>query len=368
MKIIQLIYGIGSGGAERFVVNLANCLVEMGHEVEVCILLDDSFRENSFLKQFLKPGVSFHSFKFKPGLSLRKIIQVDSYIKSKKPDVVHCHLNVIPYIFALAYRNKGIRFVHTIHTVADKAAGASYQYRLNRFFYKKEIIQPVAISLRCQESFKAFYHLDNAPCIDNGCVTVEPSSCFEQVGVEVEQLKNGKDIPVFIHVARFDSPKNQDLLIDVFNKLSKEGLEFILLIIGDGFQKVKATELRNRACRYIHFLGVKGNVGDYLMHSDAFCLTSRYEGLPISLLEAMSAGVTPICTPVGGIPDVIQEGVTGYLSEEVTLPSYIAAIRRFLNCKLDATILKQHFKNHFSMQACTKKYIEVYKNFIHESK
>lgn len=366
MKIIQLIYEIGSGGAERFVVNLANCLVAEGHEVEVCTLLDDDLREYGFLKQFLNPKVSFHGFKFSPGISLKKIIEVDTYIKNVKPDIVHCHLNVIPYIYALALRNRNIRFVHTIHNVAEKAAGAGYQYALNKYFYRKEIIQPVTISIKCLDSYKQFYHLDNAPCIDNGGEAVQASPSFDLVRTEVNSLKEGKDIPVFVHVARFDQQKNQSLLIDVFNKLDEEGVDFILLVVGDGFQKESAKELTQRACRKIHFLGEKGNVGDYLLHSDAFCLTSNYEGLPISLLEALSAGVTPICTPVGGIPDVIKEGVTGYLSDGVDISSYLAAIHRFLNIKINPELLKKHFEEHFSMKACTEKYIKVYLDTVNE--
>lgn len=364
MRIIQLVYSLCSGGAERFVVSLSNCLAEMGHEVEICMLLDDAVEGRVFNKVFLRPEVQFHSMKFSTGFSLTKKRKVESYIKSKQPDVVHCHLNVIPYIYGLAYRNRSIRFVHTLHSVAENAAGLKYQFGLNKFFYRKQIIQPVTISKKCQDSYVGFYHLDNAPYIDNGCAAVKPSPNYDKVCAEVENLKQGKNIPVFIHVARFDKLKNQDLLIDAFNTLSKEGLEFVLLVIGNGFQTEEALSLRNRACQNIRFLGEKNNVGDYLLNANAFCLTSIFEGLPISLLEALSAGITPICTPVGGIPDVIEEGTTGYLSEDANLSSYLSAIHRFLDCRLDSDVLKRHFENNFSMYACAEKYVEIYKNNV----
>lgn len=361
MRIIQLVYFLSSGGAERFVVSLSNCLTEMGHEVEICMLLDDTVEGRLFNKVFLRPEVQLHSMKFSTGFSLKKKKKVEFYIRSRQPDVVHCHLNVIPYIYSLALRDRGIRFVHTLHSVAENAAGSKYQYRLNRFFYKKQIIQPVTISKKCQESYVGFYHLNNAPYIDNGCTAVKPSPNYEKVCIEVENLKHGRDIPVFIHVARYNQLKNQNLLIDVFNALSKECLEFVLLVIGNGFQTEEAMALRNRACQNIHFLGEKNNVSDYLLNADAFCLTSLFEGLPISLLEALSAGVTPICTPVGGIPDVINNGTTGYLSEDVNFPSYLSAIHRFLDCRLDSNVLKRYFENNFSIQACAEKYLKVYK-------
>lgn len=361
MKIIQLVYSLCSGGAERFVVSLSNCLVEAGQEVEICILLDDAIEGITFNKQFMNPEVRFHSMKLSAGFSLLKKRKVEKYLESQHPDVVHCHMNVIPYIFGLALKDRRIRFVHTLHSIAENASGSKYQSGLNKFFYKKQFIQPVTISKKCQESFVSFYHLNNAPYIDNGCAAVEPSLNFDKVCVEMKSLKQGKDIPVFIHVARYNKLKNQDMLIDAFNALSEECPEFVLLVVGRGFDTEEALALRNRACKNIYFLGEKNNVGDYLLNADAFCLTSIFEGLPISMLEAMSAGVTPICTPAGGIPDVIEEGVTGYLAEDGSLTSYLSAVHRFLECRLDSETLKKHFANHFSMQACAEKYVEIYK-------
>lgn len=361
MRIIQLVYSLCSGGAERFVVSLSNCLAQYGNDVEICMLLDDAADVRVFYKEFLDPRVKFHSMKFTSGFSLSKKIKVESYIKSRRPDVVHCHLNVIPYVYGLALTNNRIRFIHTLHSVAENAAGSKHQYGLNRFYYRSNLIQPVTISLKCQESYKSFYRLDNAPYIDNGCIPVEASSSYEAVVREVESYKQGKSIPVFIHVARFDPQKNQKLLVNAFNRLSKEGNDFVLLVLGSGFQAPNAADLRSEAFPNIRFLGGKKNVGDYLLCSDAFCLTSIYEGLPISLLEALSAGVTPICTPAGGIPDVIQEGETGYLSKDFSLPSYLEAIHKFLDKKLDPERLKQHFSKNYSMNVCMEKYLMVYK-------
>ena len=94
----------------------------------------------------------------------------------------------------------------------------------------------MTISLKCQESYKSFYRLDNAPFIDNGCASVVASSDLKTVVREVESYKQGKNIPVFIHVARFNPQKNQSLLIKAFNQLSKDGFDFVLLILGNGFQ------------------------------------------------------------------------------------------------------------------------------------
>ena len=98
MKIIQLVYSLSSGGAEKFVVDLANQLAENGNDVTICMLLEE--KENRiFNKQFLSSKVNFISLGFDNGFALSKCSRVDNFIRSKKPDIVHCHLNVIPYIF-----------------------------------------------------------------------------------------------------------------------------------------------------------------------------------------------------------------------------------------------------------------------------
>ena len=109
MKIIQIIYSLCSGGAEKFVVDLSNQLATMGHEVTLCMLLDDTTDERlTFNKQFLNNAVNFHSMKFEPGFSICKVNKVEKYIRAESPDIVHCHLNVIPFVYCLSIFNHNI--------------------------------------------------------------------------------------------------------------------------------------------------------------------------------------------------------------------------------------------------------------------
>ena len=361
MKIIQIIYSLCSGGAEKFVVDLSNQLVQMGHDVTLCMLRDASEEKLAFNKQFLDSTVHFHSMKFKRGFSFQKVRQIEKFILQEKPDVVHCHLNVIPYVFRLALLNHHIKFFHTLHNVAENASGSNSQRLINRFFYRYNIINPICISKLCQKSYQQFYKLCNAPYIDNGRSLIAASPQFEKTRLEISTYKKTPDSIVFTHVARFNTQKNQDLLINAFNRLAKEYDKFTLLIIGNGYESEEGCKLRQIACSNIHFLGEKNNVNDYLLCSDAFCLTSKYEGLPISLLEALSCGVTPICTSVGGIPDVITDGANGYLSKEQNIESYCDAIKRFMKAPLSRSKLIEYFKENYSMEVCAGKYEELYR-------
>ena len=189
---------------------------------------------------------------------------------------------------------------------------------------------------------------------------MDVSSSYQQVKQEVESYKKTSDTVVFIHIARYNVQKNQLLLIESFNHLVGEGFDFTLLVIGNGYDCLEGRRLQLLADDRVFFLGEKNNVNDYLLCSDAFCLTSKYEGLPISLLEALSCGVTPVCTSVGGIPDVITEGVTGYLSEGESIESYCNAIKRFFLKPISRDRLIAYYKANYSMEICAQKYEELY--------
>lgn len=193
---------------------------------------------------------------------------------------------------------------------------------------------------------------------------MKPTAHINEVKKEVETYKLSVETLVFIHVARCHKQKNQQLLIDSFNVLNKNGVDFILLMIGSGYDSLEGKVIQASACDKIHFLGEKDNVNDYMMCSDAFCLSSQYEGLPISLLEAFSYGLTPICTPRGGIPDVITDGVNGYLSCGMDVKDYVNAIKRFMDNPMECDKQVSFYKDNYSMDVCAKEYEKLFEDSI----
>lgn len=361
MKIVQIIYSLCAGGAEKFVVNLSNELASRGHDVTLLQLLAESTGTNtSFNRQFLSDNVHYLNAGLTSGFSLSKVKKISRIVKDIHPDIVNGHLNVMPYVIPLVCGNNQIRFYHTLHSVAQSASGLRIQKCLNRWLYRSGQITPVTISKLCETSYRDFYNLTNSVLIENGTSPVKPSADFRTVQSEIECLKQSISTKVFIHLGRFHPAKNQRLLIDSFNRFRASGHDAILLILGSGFDSPEASDLKKTACSSIHFLGVKKNVGDYLLCSDVFCLSSIYEGLPISLLEAMSVGILPVCTAVGGIPDVVKEGITGYLSSELTQECYVATLERAVAVPLPPEVIKSTFEHTYSIAKCADAYISLY--------
>lgn len=157
--------------------------------------------------------------------------------------------------------------------------------------------------------------------------------------------------------------KNQDLLIDAFNEIISQKHNVILLIIGSGFDSEKGNELKRRAHNGIYFLGEKHNVQDYLLCSDAFCLSSIYEGLPITLIEALACGCIPLSTPVSGVVDLVVNNENGFISANFTLDSYVEMLLRYLKNheSINNQRLLELFRAKLSMRACAESYYDFYK-------
>lgn len=361
MKILQLIFSLTSGGAERFVVDLCN---EMSNDNEVylCVIVADKKSSISFYKKDIVKRVNYINLDCEKGINAKTFFTIFSLIRSIKPNIIHGHLNVLLYLYLPAlFYHKNIKFFHTLHNTASKAIGFKWQRIVSKIFYSKWI-HPITISEESNKSFEELFKLNNSELIANGSAKVTKTLSFAAVKNEIENYKINHDDLVFIHIARHGEAKNQRLLIDVFNKLLSKNHHLILLIIGFGFEEGEGFKLTQDNHCGINFIGTRHNVHDYLLNSDAFCLTSLWEGLPISLLEAFSCGTTPICTPAGGIPSVIKDDSLGFISKDFSFDSYYEAVLNFIKNpqKIKKSDLLNHYKQNYSMSVCANKHIDLY--------
>ncbi|MDP4222317.1 MAG: glycosyltransferase [Bacteroidota bacterium] len=361
MKVLQFIYELVPGGAERFVVDLSNELSLTCNTV-IYTLRDDSVGNRSFYVPEINDRVKYVNLKIEPGFSPMLIWTFYRILKKEEPDIVHCHLNLVNYFFPLAFLlRKRIRFFYTIHNAAETEVESGTERILRRFSFKHRFFNPVAISDETKASYQSYYKLNDVPVIYNGRTFCGKSADYVKVAEEVSGFKATENTLVFCHVSRYDeNQKNHTMLVSVFNKLKDENQDVVLLIIGEGFEK--AFRLKAMSKDNIHFLGVKTNVVDYLYASDAFCLSSRFEGMPISLIEAFACGCPSICTPVGGIVNTIEHGVTGYLSKTISEEDYLEAVKQFIRSgkELDREKMKRFYSDNFSIQHCTARYLGLY--------
>lgn len=362
MKIIQIIYSLNQGGAERFVVDLSNELSKY-HEVYLITTLgDEKGKSNFFYRSEVEKKVNYVNFPMKKGFRLSDVYRLSRFIKKFNADVIHTHLDIVYYFLPYSLFKSKVKFFHTVHNDAYFDGRKKLASSIRKIFYKNNFIVPITISKDSQQSFEKFYSINNPILIYNGRNIPSTTNQFEDVIQEINSLKkNTKDL-VFIHVSRYnEKQKNHSMLINVFKDLSSNGLNAILLIIGRDFHNNEPNLISTSGDR-VYFLGEKKNIVDYLKCSDGFFLSSFYEGLPISLLEAISCGCIPVCTPAGGIKDVISNGVNGFISRDFTSAEYKKTICEFLKFRneIDKTCMIETFKQNYSIHKCALEHLKIY--------
>lgn len=305
MKILQVIPYFCFGGAEVMCENLTYALKNLGHEVVVASLYGE---RTPVSRRMEKAGVRILYLDKKLGLDVSMIPKLTRLMKQEKPDVVHTHLDVIKYAAAAAKLAGVGTCVHTVHSVADREAEGRIQKIINKTYFRLGWSVPVALSPEVQASIAEFYGISrqNIPVVYNG---IDLSKCIPKDSYAVD------DTVTLLHVGRFDVPKNHAGLLKAFQKLHAAHPRCRLHLVGDGDLRGDMEKLAEELgiSEWVRFFGVQADVHPYLHDADIFVLPSIYEGNPMTIIEAMGTGLPIVATAVGGIPDMLQNGVNALL-------------------------------------------------------
>jgi glycosyltransferase involved in cell wall biosynthesis len=322
-----------------------------------------------FYIEEIDKNVRLTSFGKSKGFHWKLPYHIFRFLQSEKPEVVNSHLpSALPYLFLSILWLPRILFFHTIHSVPAKEEPRWWMRSLRKLFLRFNRLKFISVSYQVSDSFKELYGVMVTATIPNGRSNLKKSSLYASVTREVQSFKINSDTKVFISVGRLWKEKNHGLLIEVFRRLKERNINAVLIIIGEDYGKGLLEEYLRSKSSNTFILGSKNNVADYLFLSDCFCLSSVYEGLPISILEAISAGLPVISTQVGGIPDVIKDGINGFLCEP-EVNDYLAAITKFLETdRKSINKMKEAntnlFYNEYSIDITAINYINTYKSGI----
>lgn len=358
MKIIQIMPEFHLAGAETMVENLSNRLHDSGHDVLVLSMYD---LESEITVRLKECGIRFETMGKKPGLDFSMIGKFRKVIEREQPDVIHTHRYVDRYVVpaALKAHYKG-KMVHTVHNVAEKEVSRSGQF-LNNLFYHHCGLIPVALTPEIQKSIMERYDLpeDKVPVVINGIDT----SKFQ---AKEDHSRCDKEYFTVLHIGRFSAQKNHEGLIRAFEVFHRTHKDSRLILVGEGELYPRIKELIDthglESC--VTLAGTTGDVNEFFQKADVFILPSNYEGLPMTLLEAMCAGLPVIASDVGGVPFLVHDGINGLLVQPET-DSITAALenmyqnedlRAELGNKARETVLKS-----FSSEAMADGYLALYK-------
>ena len=159
-------------------------------------------------------------------------------------------------------------------------------------------------------------------------------------------------------VGRLHSIKGYDVLLDACRLLRCEGVEFELEMIGDGPMKesLQTQVLELGLEGYVGLVGAVGQdgIGMYFDRADIMVISSFMEGVPVVLMESMAKELGVVSTRVGGVPELVEDGVSGYLVDPGSSASLLAAIKKYAS---DLSLCRTHGKQGRQM-VCTEYSIE----------
>lgn len=366
MKIAHIIPSLCRGGAERFVVDLSNEMARVPGVDVYLLSLKDNVISESFVSELSKE-VHYVSFGKKSGFDPKTLLSVSAWLNKIKPDVVNTHTSAFEYVNLTVFFKfpSSTKYVHTIHNQAAHECPISILKKVRSHYYKKGRVVPVTISQDGKKTFKEYYGLSNDVTIVNGRPPLATTPEFPEIRRRFRAKENEY---LLLNVGRVVEVKNQEMLVRAVQMFNQHFTEkkCRLLIIGDLREQKVVARLQSLAegDPYIEMIGAKNNIVDYMSVADAFCMSSLYEGMPISLIEALSLGCIPICTPVGGIPEMIADQENGFISKDVSEAAFFEAIQAFHHFVEKQKIAKncvETFIQKYHIRITAENYCALYK-------
>lgn len=329
MKIHFIISDFAAGGAEKIVETLIRDLDARGNAVTLAVF---NAADLSYLRQRMPERCAVISFEKDRRSPVSFLNLFRGYLRSVgQYDIIIGNLHPVAFYLGLLLNVVRCQVVYIIHNDYSLLSNPLKRIVLRRF-YSSPGVTLVSVSEQIAESFHQKHRI-RPLVIDNGIRPPVVSSRQAETKAEIESLRPDSSALVFAAIQRLTWFKNLPALAEAFKKIHTSGHNAVLIIIGDDPLEGKPEECRIKAvgAPNVFLLGHRDNVADYLGLADCFCIvSSAFEGAPVALLEAISAGLPVIGTRTGGIPSVISDPTNGILCDP-TVESITGALIRFID-------------------------------------
>lgn len=308
MKLAFYIGSLNRGGAERVISNLANFFCERGYEVVMVTKLKE---KNEYI---LHPDIPRIIADITPEEEttsrvrnfVRRVKKLRNIWKKEKPDLIISFIKKNNFMAIVSCAFLKPRVVISVRSAPEREYGTWLERALAFFLF--QIADGVILQTR--QAFSFF------PKTIQRKAVLLPNSL---TGDFLETPYTGIRKKEIVSVGRIDENKNQIMLVKAFEKISERYPEWKCLIYGDGEGTIKLQEYiqGKKLDSCVKLMGKTDNVKASIEQSSIFVLTSRVEGMPNALIEAMALGLAVVSTdcPCGGPADLIMQGENGILVE-----------------------------------------------------
>ena len=311
---------------------------------------------------FREQGVKTVTIAKSEGVDIALVARLSAWFSKNRIDIVHLHHPLSRVYAGPAARIAGVRALSTMHGEAPDIARRMWLRRaVTRFVDAFVVVSP---PLTATGEYAEAAGTGMIGVIENGIdVTRFYPDANDRARVRADLGASETDWVVGT-AGRLSPVKDQAMLLDAIAPLLSRGAR--LMIAGDGSER-NALEARARDLGVrdrVSFLGLVLDVAGFLRALDAFALSSRCEGLPLAMLEAMATGVPVVGTAVGGVPHAMVDGETGIIVPAGDSGAMRAALERLRDHPKEADAIGQRGRasvhQRFSSRRMLDQYSELY--------
>lgn len=352
-NILFIVRTMGVGGTENVVLQL--CEIFSGKVNKIVVCSSGGVHEGKLREM----GIKHYTI---PDIARKRVIDIietylaiKSIIKKEQITVIHSHHRMAAFYAELASLGSVIKIANVHNTFLDKK-------QLTRFAYRNTKL--IAVGEMVKKNLVEYFGIPNSQVYVIHNAVKLFSKEIEPIA-ELEREQSSKYILIG-NIGRLSEQKGMRYFIDAAEITAKVHPEAHFVIVGDGElreslqQQVESKGLQDS----ILFLGYRGDVQNVMCQLDFVVLSSLWEGLPLTPIEAFSVGKTVIGTAVDGTPEIIRDGVDGFLVEpgdsEQLAEKMIDLIEKPMVRKELEIQARKRYHNEFSFARLARRYIEFY--------
>jgi L-malate glycosyltransferase len=365
--VCHLLHSLHVGGAEMLAAQLARRFAPEFRVVFAC--LDELGPLGEALR---REGFTVHLLQRRPGLDWRCMTRVGEMLRQERVDVIHAH-QYTPFFYAMLGRwRSGHPILFTEHGRHFPDRRKLKRVVANRLLLARRdrvvgVGQAVRQALIANEGIPA----GRVSVIYNGI----DATRFQNGGHDRQQIRADLGIGaadlMMLQVARLDYLKDHATALRTLRTVVGALPNVRLVLAGDGPERgaVERSIEEHGLTQHVRLLGTRQDVARLAAAADVFLLTSISEGIPLTIIEAMAAGLPVVATRVGGVPEVVEEGQTGLLARsgnDAELAAHLLKLARDPDlCRRLGRKGRERASVVFSesrMHAC---YLNLYREMLH---
>ncbi len=372
ISVAHLLHTVAYGGPETILINWIKAQDRSAFDVHLLCFADSNGSEEPFVTAARNAGLTVHFIPWnrrKP--VLRSATQLANFIRSRDVDILHCYNSYAELVGVAAKRMTGVRLITT------KWMWGKLDWKRAILQQVERLILPQFDVVTAQSEFAA--RLTSVRGKRNREVKVllsgidQPVHAYTNAERELARAALGAapDHIVLLHVARFYPEKAHDVLIHSFLEIAATEPRARLWLTGVGpLLGPTKTMVRDLGLEsHVRFLGFRSDLDRLLPLADLQIHSSNIEGIPLALCSGLFAGIPVVATAVGGVPEIVHDGITGLLVPPND-PSQLAdaALRVMRDASLRATLsegARSFMRNNYSIQAAVRRLELLYEGMVY---